>query len=219
MHMQLVVFMLYFCFVPKYPNLLISCPPMHFLCLCFKVYTVVDEMFLAGEIRETSQTKVLKQLLMLQSLEQRTTIHPCNLLTILLPWHIHLVYPLFLSLWNGPWYHLHISTKRFLTKLEDCFRNKKNYTILFTYEFLIYQFNPFAIASKFTAVHFNKVMPHKQPLHSIKFFLSQWQQKTSHFMYVTIQYSHFISDSWPPHPFISLRHSRNGTTVTNEHHT
>lgn len=35
----------------------------------FQVYTVVDEMFLAGEIRETSQTKVLKQLLMLQSLE------------------------------------------------------------------------------------------------------------------------------------------------------
>ncbi|KAL7980725.1 hypothetical protein Chor_001879 [Crotalus horridus] len=34
-----------------------------------EVYTVVDEMFLAGEIRETSQTKVLKQLLMLQSLE------------------------------------------------------------------------------------------------------------------------------------------------------
>ncbi|KAK3923912.1 AP-2 complex subunit sigma, partial [Frankliniella fusca] len=33
------------------------------------VYTVVDEMFLAGEIRETSQTKVLKQLLMLNSLE------------------------------------------------------------------------------------------------------------------------------------------------------
>ncbi|KAM6033169.1 LOW QUALITY PROTEIN: AP-2 complex subunit sigma [Chlamydotis macqueenii] len=31
----------------------------------YKVYTVVDEMFLAGEIRETSQTKVLKQLLML----------------------------------------------------------------------------------------------------------------------------------------------------------
>jgi AP-2 complex subunit sigma-1 len=28
----------------------------------FKVYSVVDEMFLAGEIRETSQTKVLKQL-------------------------------------------------------------------------------------------------------------------------------------------------------------
>ena len=27
-----------------------------------KVYSVVDEMFLAGEIRETSQTKVLKQL-------------------------------------------------------------------------------------------------------------------------------------------------------------
>ena len=26
--------------------------------LCCKVYTVVDEMFLAGEIRETSQTKV-----------------------------------------------------------------------------------------------------------------------------------------------------------------
>ena len=28
----------------------------------FKVYSVVDEMFLAGEIRETSQTKVIKQL-------------------------------------------------------------------------------------------------------------------------------------------------------------
>ena len=37
--------------------------------LIFQVYTVVDEMFLAGEIRETSQTKVLKQLLMLNSLE------------------------------------------------------------------------------------------------------------------------------------------------------
>lgn len=36
-----------------------------------QVYTVVDEMFLAGEIRETSQAKVLKQLLMLQSLEVR----------------------------------------------------------------------------------------------------------------------------------------------------
>lgn len=36
---------------------------------CFQVYSVVDEMFLAGEIRETSQTKVLKQLLMLSSLE------------------------------------------------------------------------------------------------------------------------------------------------------
>merc|ERR1712071_87158 len=35
----------------------------------YKVYSVVDEMFLAGEIRETSQTKVLKQLLMLGSLE------------------------------------------------------------------------------------------------------------------------------------------------------
>lgn len=35
----------------------------------WQVYTVVDEMFLAGEIRETSQTKVLKQLLMLNSLE------------------------------------------------------------------------------------------------------------------------------------------------------
>ncbi|KAH3877834.1 hypothetical protein DPMN_001712 [Dreissena polymorpha] len=34
-----------------------------------KVYSVVDEMFLAGEIRETRQTKVLKQLLMLSSLE------------------------------------------------------------------------------------------------------------------------------------------------------
>lgn len=51
-----------------------SPPSSHFLpsithFLCPKVYTVVDEMFLAGEIRETSQTKVLKQLLMLQSLE------------------------------------------------------------------------------------------------------------------------------------------------------
>ena len=36
---------------------------------CIKVYTVVDEMFLAGEIRETSQTKVLKQLTMYNSLE------------------------------------------------------------------------------------------------------------------------------------------------------
>ena len=36
-----------------------------------QVYTVVDEMFLAGEIRETSQTKVLKQLTMYNSLEQR----------------------------------------------------------------------------------------------------------------------------------------------------
>jgi len=35
----------------------------------FKVYTVVDEMFLAGEMRETSQTKVLKQLTMYNSLE------------------------------------------------------------------------------------------------------------------------------------------------------
>merc|ERR1719225_1136676 len=35
----------------------------------YKVYSIVDEMFLAGELRETSQTKVLKQLLMLNSLE------------------------------------------------------------------------------------------------------------------------------------------------------
>jgi AP-2 complex subunit sigma-1 len=40
-----------------------------FIYCIFQVYTVVDEMFLAGEIRETSQTKVLKQLLMLNSLE------------------------------------------------------------------------------------------------------------------------------------------------------
>jgi hypothetical protein len=46
------------------PNLLLPV-----LCVLSQVYTVVDEMFLAGEIRETSQTKVLKQLLMLQSLE------------------------------------------------------------------------------------------------------------------------------------------------------
>lgn len=35
----------------------------------YKVYSVVDEMFLAGEIRETSQIKVLKQLTTLTSLE------------------------------------------------------------------------------------------------------------------------------------------------------
>ena len=40
-----------------------------FWVLLLQVYSVVDEMFLAGEIRETSQTKVLKQLLMLSSLE------------------------------------------------------------------------------------------------------------------------------------------------------
>jgi AP-2 complex subunit sigma-1 len=34
-----------------------------------KVYSVVDEMFLAGEIRETSQIKVLKQLTILTTLE------------------------------------------------------------------------------------------------------------------------------------------------------
>ena len=44
-----------------------------FWLICFEffiqVYSVVDEMFLAGEIRETSQSKVLKQLQMLQQLE------------------------------------------------------------------------------------------------------------------------------------------------------
>nr|XP_031538724.1 AP-2 complex subunit sigma-like [Vicugna pacos] len=35
----------------------------------YKVYTVVDKMFLASEMRETSHTKAFKQLLMLQSLE------------------------------------------------------------------------------------------------------------------------------------------------------
>jgi len=35
----------------------------------YKVYTVVDEMFLAGEIRETSQAKVLKQLQTIGTLE------------------------------------------------------------------------------------------------------------------------------------------------------
>jgi len=45
-------------------------PELKQLFLMFvQVYSVVDEMFLAGEIRETSQTKVLKQLLMLSSLE------------------------------------------------------------------------------------------------------------------------------------------------------
>ena len=44
--------------------------PQHLIhVLLLQVYSVVDEMFLAGEIRETSQTKVLKQLLMLSSLE------------------------------------------------------------------------------------------------------------------------------------------------------
>ena len=38
-------------------------------CLCLQVYSVVDEMFLAGEIRETSQNRVLKQLLHLSALE------------------------------------------------------------------------------------------------------------------------------------------------------
>ena len=50
--------------------LLVSSEPLSSLLFSLlQVYTVVDEMFLAGEIRETSQTKVLKQLLMLQSLE------------------------------------------------------------------------------------------------------------------------------------------------------
>ncbi|XP_075242298.1 AP-2 complex subunit sigma [Convolutriloba macropyga] len=35
----------------------------------YKVYVVVDEMFLCGEMRETSQGKVLKQLQFLQTLE------------------------------------------------------------------------------------------------------------------------------------------------------
>lgn len=35
----------------------------------YKVYAVVDEMFLAGEIRETSQQNVIRQLQMLQNLE------------------------------------------------------------------------------------------------------------------------------------------------------
>ena len=35
----------------------------------YKVYAVVDEMFLAGEIRETSQAKILKQLQTLSALE------------------------------------------------------------------------------------------------------------------------------------------------------
>jgi len=34
-----------------------------------KVYAVIDEMFLGGEIRETSQTKILKQLRTLNSLQ------------------------------------------------------------------------------------------------------------------------------------------------------
>ena len=35
----------------------------------YKVYAVVDEIFLAGEIRETSKLKILKELQMLQALE------------------------------------------------------------------------------------------------------------------------------------------------------
>ncbi|TMW43333.1 hypothetical protein DOY81_011588, partial [Sarcophaga bullata] len=45
----------------------------------YKVYTVVDEMFLAGEIRETSQTKVLKQLLTLNSLVQKNVFYVFHL--------------------------------------------------------------------------------------------------------------------------------------------
>lgn len=45
----------------------------------YKVYSVVDEMFTAGEIRETSQTKVLKQLLMLSSLEWNSNLVSCCL--------------------------------------------------------------------------------------------------------------------------------------------
>lgn len=41
----------------------------YLFCHTVQVYSVVDEMFLAGEIRETSQTKVLKQLLVYNSLE------------------------------------------------------------------------------------------------------------------------------------------------------
>ena len=37
--------------------------------LCVQVYAVVDEMFLAGEIRETSQQKVLNQLQYLNTLD------------------------------------------------------------------------------------------------------------------------------------------------------
>merc|ERR1711917_192733 len=35
----------------------------------YKVYSVVDETFLAGEIRETSQNKIIRQLQMLSTLE------------------------------------------------------------------------------------------------------------------------------------------------------
>ena len=31
---------------------------------CMQVYSIVDEMFLAGELRETSQTKVWKETLL-----------------------------------------------------------------------------------------------------------------------------------------------------------
>ncbi|KAJ8973558.1 hypothetical protein NQ317_018403 [Molorchus minor] len=41
----------------------------HNVCELDLYTTLVDEMFLAGEIRETSQAKVLKQLLTLNSLE------------------------------------------------------------------------------------------------------------------------------------------------------
>merc|ERR1712018_358974 len=44
----------------------------------YKVYTIVDEMFLAGELRETSQTKVLKQLLMLNSLIELKAAKLCT---------------------------------------------------------------------------------------------------------------------------------------------
>ena len=49
----------------------VSASSLHEIGTWFKsqVYQVVDEMFLAGEVRETSQTKVMKQMSMLASLE------------------------------------------------------------------------------------------------------------------------------------------------------
>lgn len=57
------------CFSAQGPPTWHPSSPLFLPSFLAQVYTVVDEMFLAGEIRETSQTKVLKQLLMLQSLE------------------------------------------------------------------------------------------------------------------------------------------------------
>ena len=55
-------------FIVVYP-LFIIMYPLFIMYPFLQVYAVVDEMFLAGEIRETSQTKVLHQLQYLNQLD------------------------------------------------------------------------------------------------------------------------------------------------------